>query len=339
MKRRDFDFEPSSDSGCRECGKGWIAGLVIAGAAIGIPALVSEVIRRRAEAPQAPRWGRARRYAGEMGEIVFQELGHRRGDAPPVVLLHGFGPGYGSQQWRSAAELLAAKHAVYVPDLPGWGRSSGPGGAYDADLYLTVIEDFLSEVVREPAVIVAAGLSAAYAARIAAEIPRAVSALALVSPLGLDEPAEDDCCGTGFVGQLLSLPVIRGTVLDLLTSRSALEHHLRREAYAAPERVDAALLDHHYRASHRPEARAALAAYLRGDLGCGVGDDLEQIRVPVWIAWGRSSAGQPVERAEEWLARLPEADLEILEGSGSLPHAETPALFAKALEKFLEGLG
>ena len=43
---------------------------------------------------------------------------------------------------------------------------------------------------------------------------------------------------------------VRTTLLDLLTSRSALMHHLRKEVYAAPERVDAALLDHLY-ALHR----------------------------------------------------------------------------------------
>src|SRR3712207_8536426 len=61
-----------------------------------------------------------------------------------------------------------------------------------------------------------------------------------VCPLGLE--AGD---GAGFVGTLLRLPIVRDTVLDLLTSRSAITHHLRKEVYAAPERVDAARSEEH----------------------------------------------------------------------------------------------
>ena len=151
-----------------------VKGLLLAGAAVGAPALVSTVIRRRAEPPQSPRWGRTHRYSGRHGEIVFQELGHR-GDRPPVVLLHSFGPGHDANEWRAAAERLAERYAVYAPDLPGWGRSGAPSRAstrastrktWSPELYVEAIDGFLSGVVREPAILIASGMTAAYAVRI-----------------------------------------------------------------------------------------------------------------------------------------------------------------------------
>src|SRR3954464_15333843 len=60
-------------------------GLLIAGAAVGAPILAAALLRRRAEPPSPPRWGRAHRYAGRSGrEVVFQELG----TGPAAVLLH-----------------------------------------------------------------------------------------------------------------------------------------------------------------------------------------------------------------------------------------------------------
>lgn len=337
MRRHDIDRTLPGQRG----GRGWLLGLALAGVAVGAPTLASAVIRRRAEPPQAPRWGRARRYAGHAGEIVFQELGHRHGDAPPLVLLHALGPGYDSQQWRAAAEALAGQYAVYVPDLPGWGRSPAPKGhAAAPHLYVAALEDFLTEVVREPAVVVAAGHAAPYAVRVAVENPRAVRALGLVCPVGLT--GADSKPASSFVSRLLGLPVLKETVLDLLTGRSSLEHHLRREVYAAPERVDAALLDHHYRSSHLARTRAIYAAWLRGELWKEVGgEELAQISAPVWLAWGRDAVEPPVERADLWLRQLPEegTEIDILEGSGSLPHAETPAVFTRALERFLARLG
>ena len=303
--------------------------LLLAGAAVGLPVLAGALLRRRAEPPSPPRWGRTHRYAGRSGrEIVFQELG----SGPPVVLLHSFGPGYGADQWRAAAEILAGRFCVYVPDLPGWGRTQALAGSHHPDRYLNLLEDFLAGVVREKAVIVAAGLAAAYAVHTAVDHPGRVRALALVSPLGLGE----DGASRQAVGRIVGLPILGASALDLLTARTALDHHLRREVYAAPERVDASLLEQHYRASHTRQARAALAAYLRGDLDLDVADELSRLRVPVWLAWGRKSKLPPVEQADLWLRDLSGAELDVFEGAGSLPHAEAPALFCRGLERFLE---
>lgn len=312
----------------------WVKGLVLAGVALGVPALASAVIRRRAEPPAPPRWGRAHRYAARHGEIVFQEIGLRQAGRPPIVLLHSFGPGHDSNEWRAAAEQLAERYLVYAPDLPGWGRSAPPRpGDWQPSFYAAALESFLATVAGEPAVLVASGLPAAYAVRVAAERPGLLRALALVSPRGLDG-------GDGeFVGKLLRLPVVRDTILDLLTSRSAITHHLRKEVYAAPERVDAALLDHHYKASHVSRSRAALAAYLSGDLGDDVATLLPEIGIPVWIGWGRKSPSPRVEDADRWLHRLAHtAELEIFATAGALPHVEATAAFCHALDRFVAGI-
>jgi pimeloyl-ACP methyl ester carboxylesterase len=327
--RRGMGRSLKSDRGRKVAGR-----LLIAGAAVGIPIVAAALLRRRAEPPSPPRWGRAHRYAGRSGrEVVFQELG----SGPAIVLLHSFGPGYDANQWRAAAEILATSFSVYVPDFPGWGRTRALPGSHHPDRYLQLLEDFLTGVVREKAVLVASGLAAAYAVQAAVDHPGRVRALALVSPLGLGETAETGAL-QGFAGHMVGLPVVGASVLDLLTGRAALEHHLRREVYTAPERVDAALLEHHYRASHTAQGRAALAAYLRGDLWHDISAELDRLHVPVWLAWGREAKSPQVDEADLWLRHLPEAGLDVFEGAGALPYAESPALFCRALERFLAGV-
>jgi pimeloyl-ACP methyl ester carboxylesterase len=309
----------------------WMGGMVLAGAALGAPVVAHALIRRRARAPQAPRWGRSHRFAGRHGTIAFQELG----EGPPIVLLHAFGPGYDSSQWRAAAETLARGHRVLAPDLPGWGRSEP--GPLRPDFYIEAIAEFLRAVPREQPVVAAAGLPGAYAAAVAAARPELVRALALIGPQGMGHAEENGNRAARLV-KLLALPLVRVSVLDLLTSHAALAHHLRQEVYAAPERVDAALLDHHYRVSHLPSTRPALASYLRGGLRHDPAEALAGLRQPVWIAWGASALDPPVEAADLWLNRLPAARLEVLAGAGNLPHAEVPALFARTLERFVREL-
>jgi pimeloyl-ACP methyl ester carboxylesterase len=317
----------------RRKGRRWLPGLLLGGAAIGLPIVAHAWIARRARPPRAPSWGRAHRYAGRFGEIAFQQLGA----GEPLLLLHSFGPGHDAAEWRAAAELLAGHFAVYVPDLPGWSRSAPPR-VYRPAAYVAALEDFLAGVVPEPAVVVAAGLPAAYSLEVAAARPHLVRALALVVPEGL-EPFPPGRPGlprtaTALLRRLAPLPLLGVTALDLLTSRPALTEHLRRQVYAAPERVDAGLVEHHYRASHRWEARRALAAYLSGSLHPAPAT-LPAPEQPVWIAWGRRAVHPPVENADLWLHKLPHAEIEVLERCGSLPHAEAPAVFCRALARFL----
>lgn len=309
-------------------------GLLLGAAAIGVPALANALISRRVGRLPPPRWGRLHRYAWSEGKILFQRLGEGRA----VVLLHSFGPGYDSEQWREAAERLATRYRVFAPDLPGWGRSDKPPVTYNPELYARFLGDFLQDVVAESAVLVAAGLPAAYAVQAALERPEQVRALALICPLGLELRSRKPDLKDSLVHRLLRLPILGRSALNLYTSRSSLTHHLRNEVYAAPERVDAALVERHWRLSHQPGAERALAAYLAGSLNQGVEELLPQLRLPVWLAWGRRSIYPPVETADLWLRHLEGAELAVIEGSGSQPHSEKPAALCQALEELLAGL-
>jgi len=320
----------------------WLGGLLLGGAAVGLSAAAHAWIVRQARPPRAPSWGRAHRFAGRQGEICFQQLGADSDGTEPLLLLHSFGPGHDSAEWRAAAEILAGRRSVYVPDLPGWARSAPPR-FYRPGAYVSALEDFLSGVVREPAVIVAAGLPGAYALEVAAARPHLVRALALIAPQGLVSGVDASAGGplrswrrggAGLLRRLTAVPLVGVTALDLLTSYPALAGHLRREVYAAPERVDAGLVEHHYRASHLREARRALTAYLAGSLRPATAS-LPVPDQPVWIAWGRKAVHPPVANADLWLRRLPQAEIEVFERCGSLPHAEAPAAFCQALERFL----
>src|SRR5262249_44806894 len=145
---------------------------------------------------------------------------------------------------------------------------------------------------------------------VAAARPHLVRALALVCPQGIEPLPASAWTGTALLRRLAPLPLVGITALDLLTSRQALAEHLRREVYAAPEKVDAGLVDHHYRVSPRPEARRALAAYLAGRLHPANGT-LPTLEQPVWLAWGRRAGVPPVENADLWLHHLPQAELEV----------------------------
>ena len=298
---------------------------------MGVPAAFNTLVARRASRLLDATWGSGDVYTWHLADVAYQHLG----EGPPMVLLHAFGPGHGSSEWRRAAEELAPNFEIFAPDLPGWGQSDAVTGALGSGLYLQWLRDFLAEVVAAPAVIVAAGLPAAYAVQVAVEQPERVAALALVVPLGLDHhaggPETRDVLLQGF----LRLPVLGTSALNIFTSRASIATYLRRDVFACPELVDDALLDLHYLNSHRPGAQRTLAAYLGGFLDHDAAPLLDRISVPTWIAWGRRASSPPVEAADRWVSRVAGAELEVFEQAGLLPHMESPGEFGRKLEAFL----
>jgi pimeloyl-ACP methyl ester carboxylesterase len=311
-----------------------VQGLLIGGAAIGVPALINAAIERRAKRVEPATWGRRHRYAWELGDVVFQRLG----EGEPLALLHSFGVGHDALEWREAGEKLAGGFQVFAPDLPGWGRSDRPSIEYDAELYIEFLIDFLIDVVRRRAVLVASGLSAAYAIQVAVDRPELVRALVLVCPLGLDIAGDEPNLGDAVIHRLLRLPVVGTSALNLYSSRKGIAHHLREEVYADPERVDQPMIDHAWRSAHEPGSRAALAAYLAGYLNHRVDDSLARLKQPMLLVWGRDAGSPTVESADLWLRSAPTTELEVLERSGILPHAERPAAFRDRVTRFLASL-
>lgn len=311
-----------------------LQGLLVGGAAIGVPALVNAAIARRARAVEPTLWGRRHRYAWELSDVAFQRLG----EGDPVVLVHSFGPGHDAIEWRAAAETLAAGHQVFAPDLPGWGRSERPAVEYDAELYIEFLIDFLIDVVRRRAVVVAAGLPAAYAVQVAVDRPELVRALALVCPQGIDRASDEPNLGDAVIHRLLRLPVVGTSALNVYSSRRGLEHHLRNEVYADPSKVTEALVDHYWRGAHESGSRGALAASLAGYLNHPVADALARVKQPSLVVWGRRSAEPPVESADLWMRALPDAELEVIEEAALLPHAERPDQFSAILGRFVAAL-
>lgn len=320
----------SAEESRRSRRKGVLRALVLGGVAVGVPAAVNAVIARRNRTLTTPGWGRSHRYAWKHGEISFQRLGQ----GPPLVCLHSFGSGHDSEEWRELAEFLARDFEVFAPDFLGWGRSEKPNRTYDGELYIELVRDFLEDVVGKSAVVLAAGLPAAYAVQIAIDRPELVRALALSVPSGVGLSGEEPDVKDALVNRLLRTPILGTSALNLYTSRAAIASHLRRDTSTA-DRVDVARVEHRYQSSHQPGSHLALAALLSGYLNHRIDEALLRLEVPTWIAWGRQATLPQVSVADLWLSRVPQAELEVFEGAGNLPHAELPARVRKPLEGFL----
>ena len=109
------------------------------------------------------------------------------GTGPPVVLLHGGGPGAsGVSNYSRNIEPLAQHFRVIVPDMPGYGRSAKGVDRSDPFGYLADhIRGMLDVLGIDRAHLVGNSYGGACALRLALDTPHRVDKLVLMGPGGV----------------------------------------------------------------------------------------------------------------------------------------------------------
>lgn len=267
-------------------------------------------------------------------ETAYESIG----SGSPVVMVHGIGGGSSLFQYRLNAPVVAeAGHRVYALDLLGFGRSSRPAVRLTQDTLFGQLEAFLTDVVREPAVVVANGLSAAYAIRLAAERPELIAGLVLIAPTGYERLArpmapERERAFEAFRGPLGEL--FAGLLVDEGTQRFFLLDAYAHEASLTPE-----VLSSYDRNLKVEGARWAIFSFVTGNLDQPVDDLWPSVRQRALIVWGTEAQTTPLADAEAFLRARPETSFLPLTGAKLLPNEERAAAFDEAVVSFLARMG
>jgi pimeloyl-ACP methyl ester carboxylesterase len=116
------------------------------------------------------------------------------GSGPPVLLLHGSGPGTTAAAWAPLIAALAPRHRVIAPDLLGFGTAPRPTGSLRSAWTAQVLE-LVDSLGFSSFAVVGNSAGGAIALSLACARPRAVTGVvavgsmghAMTLPAGLDE--------------------------------------------------------------------------------------------------------------------------------------------------------
>ena len=149
--------------------------LIVAGAWLWTPDLTrQEAERRQGGAPSA--------FVEVLGlRLHLRDTGPR--DAPPILLLHGFGSSL--HTWDDWARLLETDRRVLRIDLPGFGLTGpDPSGDYSDQRFVLLVEELLDRLGIARIDILGSSMGGRLAWRFAADRPARVRRLVLMAPDG-----------------------------------------------------------------------------------------------------------------------------------------------------------
>lgn len=262
-------------------------------------------------------------YVWRKRSIFYKVLG--AADAPPLVLLHTPDIGASAHEMQQIMEPLARTYRVYAPDLLGFGLSDRPSVEYDAEMYNELCRDFIHEVVKQPAVFVASGLSCNYAVSVASRHPELCTGVVLISPLVLRGDPEQPRLWRNVADK----PLSKAVLYPLLSTRLAFWlTHLPAGTWA-----DFAQF---YATTHQLGAQHAAMALVAGKLVQDASCEFEALQRPVLLIWGAQALEDQRNLASlHEISQLRRArEVEIIQGAGLAVHVEQPESVVAAIQRW-----
>ena len=265
--------------------------------------------------------GNAHIYRWRRGHIFYKTLGNE--DAPPLVLLHAPGIGASAYEMRKIMQALAQHYHVYALDLLGFGLSDHPQIDYSGEMYINMCLDFLTEVVAQPATLLASGLSCSYAAIVAKRFPETCTHLVLISPLALfgGEQAQN------FWSKLMQQPLAGFLLYAILSTRGALRFKVARQHSPHQGQISESDVEYLYATTHQFGAEFAVMAELAGKLVVDASQQFEALRQPTLVIWGARALNNTNTQAITSQQNMPaQTEIALMPDAGTFVHEEYPAL-------------
>ena len=260
------------------------------------------------------------------------------GSGPPVVMVHGIGGGSSVFQYRLNAPAVAADgYRVYALDLLGFGRSSRPEQRSTQDDLVAQVTSFLEDVVGQPAVLVANGLSAAHSIRIAAERPDLVAGLALIAPTGYRSLNRPQDASRERTFEVLANPVVSEVATSFLVDEGS-QRFVLLDAYASRDSLTDEVLAVYDRNLRLEGARWIVFSFISGSLDQDVSELWPSTTQPALLVWGTTGGFSSFEDAEDFVLARPDARLVLLRDAALLPNEERSEAFNEALIGFVRSV-
>lgn len=250
----------------------------------------------------------------------------------PVILLHGGGSSI--EIWSYNIQALAQHHRVFAFDMVGTGLSDKPAVAYSLDYQLQFLRAFLDTLDIQQASLIGNSMGGSIALKFAIESPERVRKLGLISSFGLGQEIDiGDRLLAAFPAIAQLIPPSRNVVRMVLNS-----------CVYDPKSVPEEWIELNLQRFNLPGCKEALISLLianldfwgvRREVFSPIVRQLDRIKVPTLIIWGKQDAIVPVSHADFAARKIPHSRLHIFDRCGHWAQVEYPEEFNQLILEFL----
>lgn len=258
---------------------------------------------------------------------------HEAGSGPPLLLLHGSGPGVsGWANFRGNFPAFAAEYRTLILDMPGFGKSYAPEGNPAASAPGSVIS-FLDALGIERVAVIGNSMGGGVAARVAADHPERISRLVTIGGVGVPlfspTPAEGIKLLVDFVEDPTRDRLVRWMESMVFDTAILTDEFVQTRWEQATDPVALAAI----RRMYNRQMLQGLRAMMMGNPAALA--MLAQIQAPTLITWGRDDRVTPLDGALLPMRFIPTCELHVFYNCGHWTMIERKDEFEDVVLGFL----
>lgn len=199
---------------------------ILAGSSVGIMYLVNQAVNYIATSTNFRQKDKTNDYQWKFGNIRYTVAG----EGKPLLLIHDLDVASSSYEWNKVIALLSNTHKVYSIDLMGCGNSDKDQLTYTNYMYITLINDFIKEVIKEEADIIATGNSAAIAI-MSTLVCDKIGEIILVNPYDYTVRTDMSARSMKYTHKILSCPILGTFMYNIFNSKKTIGERFDNEYY------------------------------------------------------------------------------------------------------------
>ena len=254
-------------------------------------------------------------------EINYQEIGE---GIVPVVFLHGWIKDCKKYLPLYKYFLEEQKYSVFVPDVPGFGKSAEPKDVWSLDNYVELVNEFIEKIwwqnyrgSTQKMVIIGHSFGGRIAIKYSVKYPEKVSKLVLTGAAGIKH-------NLTIKQKILFILAKMGKILFSIPGISRLQKSAQKILYRASGVKD------YYQAS--PKMKDIMKNVLEEDLT----SYLEKIKPATLLVWGKLDKTTLLSDGKTMNQKIKNSKLIIIDDANhSLPY-QKPKEFTKSIFEFLK---
>lgn len=248
-------------------------------------------------------------------DIYYRQIGDQ---GMPIILLHGWGVSSG--KYSVTAEFLSQaikkETQIYIPDMPGFGKSDDPQSVWSVIDYAEFAKKFADHFSLKTCILIGHSFGGRVAIKLATMNPERIRVLILTGAAGIKKPLT-------IKQKIFFILAKKGKALFSLPLLKNMEKQAQKYLYLAAREKD------YY------EANSIMKEVFKKVVDEDLTPYLSQIKIPTLLIWGNNDRSTPMKDGKEMNKRIKNSHLEIIkEANHSLPY-QYPEKFAKIIKEFI----